>query len=478
MKKLLIANRGEIAVRIIRAARSLGLKTVALYSDPDAESLHVRLADERIHLGGSAAKETYLDQDKIISALVLTGADAVHPGYGFLAENAGFARRVREAGAVFVGPSPEVIALMGDKEQARKKAIELQIPVVPGAEVTDDTSFLAAEAQRIGYPVIFKAVAGGSGRGMRIVRTADELAAKFQEARDEALAGFGNAAVFLEKFLESPRHIEVQIFGDSFGNIVCFGERECSLQRRHQKLVEEAPAPNLHESVRARLHVYAVRLGKECRYESSGTLEFLVDGGTTADSPIYFLEMNTRIQVEHPVTESVYGVDLVRLQLEVAQGKSLDAVPAPQCTGHSIEYRVYAEDPSKGFSPMMGQARYISRPGGPGLREDGWAESGTKISPYYDSLLFKAIVTAPTREEALRLSKVYLDEYVVEGFETTLGFHRWVLTQPDFVRGLVDVYWISRNYDGTVVSAPRATSPFVLPPPRQSTPPVDVPPKR
>ena len=466
MKKLLVANRGEIAVRIIRAARSLGIATVAVYSDADAGSLPVRLADQRVALAGNKARDTYLDIDKLVAAAVMTGADAVHPGYGFLAENARFAGAVEEAGLTFVGPKPDVIALMGDKECARQAAIAHGVPTVPGHAPTPDRRTLKEAADGIGYPVLLKAVAGGSGRGMRVVERPADLDCLFDEASAEALSAFSKGELLLEKYIQRPRHIEVQVFGDNHGNVVHFYERECSVQRRHQKLIEEAPAPNLHPGVRERMLGASLALAKGVGYSGSGTMEFLVVDGTKEGSPFYFIEMNTRIQVEHPVTEEVTGADLVRLQLEVAAGGTLPRQESINCRGSALEFRLYAEDPTANFSPALGTVTYLSRPGGPGVREDGWAEAGTTISPYYDSLLSKLIVRGESREVAVGRARRVLGEYLCEGLPTTLGFHRWILTQPDFENGNVYVTWIADHYRGEQLETEAGSGPLTLPPSR------------
>lgn len=440
---------------------------MAVYSEADSGSLHVRLADMKIGLGGNLAKDTYLHQEKLLDAVTLSGADSVHPGYGFLAENSGFAALVERSGRTFVGPSSEVIAAMGDKESARTLAVEAGVPVVPGTPAGLESTELKRQAAAIGFPVLLKAVAGGSGRGMRVVRSESEFDERLREAQAEALSAFGNGSVFLEKYIDSPRHIEVQVFGDRHGSIVHFGERECSLQRRHQKIVEEAPAPNLHPEVRKRLYDYSLNLSRRVSYTNSGTLEFLVQGGESPDAPIYFLEMNTRIQVEHPVTELVHGVDLVQLQLRVAAGERLSDLPAASTgIGSAIEYRISAEDPRHDFAPAMGEVRYLARVGGPGFREDGWVEAGSVVSPYYDSLLLKVIVSGSDRTEALDRSRAYLDEYLIEGPPTTLGFHRWVVRQSDFIAGRVHIHWIGNHWKGDVREAPRTTGPLVLPPAR------------
>jgi len=464
ISRILVANRGEIAVRIIRAARESGIESVAVYSDADESALHVRLADRRVALGGSTAKESYLNQEKLIDAAIQTNSDAVHPGYGFLAENASFAAAAEAAGLVFIGPKAEVIRLMGDKDLARKKAVEAGVPVVPGTEAGADLEELKKFSAKIGYPVMIKAVAGGSGRGMRLVEKETDFDELLSQAQAEAESAFKNRAVIVEKCIVRPRHIEIQVFGDHAGSVLHFGERECSMQRRHQKVVEEAPAIRLHPKLREKICKAAVKLAKAVGYTGAGTMEFLVEGGEREDSPFYFLEMNTRIQVEHPVTEAVYGVDLVRLQLGVAAGGELpmsqkDLRPA----GHALEFRVYAEDTAKEFRPQTGTIRYISRPAGPGIREDSWVEAGSRISAFYDSLLAKLVVWGATREEAIARARRALDEFVVEGFETTLGFHRWLVRQPAFSEGALDIKWIEREYHGEKVHA-RSTGPFRLPP--------------
>ena len=449
IKKLLIANRGEIALRVIRAARDLGIKTVAIYSRADEGSLPVRMADERVFIGQSRAKESYLNLENVIAAAIQTGADAVHPGYGFFAENAEFAAAVVKEKMLFVGPTPEVISLMGDKEQARHIAKKVKVPIVPGTDGNITIKEAKQFAKEVGFPVIIKAVAGGSGRGMRIVEKASELEEKLTQAQAEALASFNNASVFIEKFLKTPRHIEVQVAADNYGNTVSVGDRECSVQRRHQKLIEEAPAPRLHKSVREKLHKAAVQLTKKVKYTGVGTIEFLVDGGESAKDKFYFLEMNTRIQVEHPVTEEVTGVDLVRLQLEIAEGKKLPFKQKDIVTdGHAIEFRVNAEVPSEGFMPAVGKICYIHPASGPGVREDSWVEAGTEVSLFYDSLLSKLIIKGNTREEAIIRAQRALDEYVLEGVETNLGFHRFLVREPVFVNAELDVYWVSREYKG------------------------------
>ncbi len=446
---MLVANRGEIAVRIIRAARELGIESVAVYSEADQGSLALRLADHAIALGASSARESYLNQEKIIEAAIQSGADCLHPGYGFFAENAEFASAVLREGITFIGPSPEVIELMAGKDKAREVAQRSGAPVVPGGAVKPDAASFKKQAKEIGYPVMLKAVAGGSGRGMRLVRSEAELESACIEAKKESLASFGNDEMLIEKFIEHPRHIEVQVFADSHGNVVHLAERDCSIQRRHQKLVEEAPAPHLHAKVREGLQQTAVDLCKEVGYQGAGTIEFLVENGHEATGSFYFLEMNTRIQVEHPVTEEVFGVDLVKEQFKVASGEKLSFAQKDLIvSGHSMEFRVYGEDASAQFKPATGTVVYVSRPGGRGVREDSWVEAGSKLSAYYDSLLSKIIVTAPSRQEVIARAKQVLGEYVLEGLPTTLGFHRWLLEQKEFEEITYDVTWLERNYQG------------------------------
>lgn len=466
MKRLLIANRGEIAVRIIRAAKELGIETVAIYSDPDAGALHTRLADKKIALRGAQARDTYLHIEKVIQAATQAGADAIHPGYGFLSENSRFAAAVQEAELVFVGPDPSVMAIMGDKAQARKRVSEFGVPVVPG--FSGEVKELKHRATEIGYPVLIKAVAGGGGRGMRVVEEEKDFTSALSQAQQEAASSFANSEVLIEKYISKPRHIEVQVFGDISGNILHCYERECSIQRRHQKIIEEAEAPNLTPKLREKILAAAVNAARSVHYTGAGTIEFLVQGGMKETDPFYFLEMNTRIQVEHPVTEFITGLDLVKLQLEVANGEKLPQQSAVRASGHAIEFRISAEDVTKQFQPTSGTVRYVSRAFGPGIREDSWIEAGTKVSPYYDSLLSKLIVFASTRSEALQRARRLMQEYVIEGIETTLPFHRWILEQDDFCAGQVDVKWVERNFSGETPSAP-AQGPLRLPSARLET---------
>jgi acetyl-CoA carboxylase, biotin carboxylase subunit len=464
LKRLLIANRGEIAVRIIHAARLLGIETVAIYSKTDEGSLHVRLADQKISLSGSQVKDSYLNMQKILDAAIQSGADAIHPGYGLFSENPDFAKAVIDAGLIFVGPSVEAVSVMADKHRARERVSQFDVPVIPGTIPTNDLKSLSDFANSVHYPVIIKAVAGGGGRGMRIVHKESELEEAINQAKREAKAAFGNDEVFLEKFLIKPRHIEVQIFGDNTGKILHFGERECSIQRRNQKLVEEARAPNLHPKLLHKILSAALKAGKSVNYTSAGTVEFLVSDGTNKDSEFYFLEMNTRIQVEHPVTEVVTNTDLVRLQLEIARGEKLSITQKDVTfNGHAIQFRINSEVSYNSFMPTSGEISYISRPFGPGVREDSWVEAGTRVSAYYDSLLTKLIVSASSREEAIKRARAVLDSYILEGIDTTLPFHRWLLEQEDFCNGMVDVGWLERNYKGEIKHATRV-GPFTLPP--------------
>ena len=468
IRRLLIANRGEIAVRIIRAAQELGISTIAVYGEPDAGALHTRLADERIYLDGSLPKDTYLHQKKLVAAAIQCGADAVHPGYGFLAENADFARLIVSEGLVFVGPSADAITVMGDKHLARVAAANAGVPVLPGTASGATFEVQRAFAEGSGFPVMIKAVAGGSGRGMRVAQSADELEEKIGQAMREAEKAFSNPAVYLERFLAKPRHIEVQVFGDSHGNVIHLGERECSVQRRHQKIIEEAPAVGLKPAIREQMLSSAVSLARSVRYQGAGTIEYLVEGPCGEETGFYFLEMNTRIQVEHPVTEMVTGLDLVKEQLLVASGERLSLSQDAVCIrGHAIEFRINAENPQQQFTPVTGRVKYISRHGGPGVREDGWVESGTKISPYYDALLAKVIIYGNNRQEALKRARSVLSNYLVEGMPTTLEFHRWLLTQDAYARGEVDVFWIEREYQGQTLAA-RTPGPFALPKMEQS----------
>jgi len=433
-KKVLIANRGEIALRIVRVCKQLGIKTVAVYSTIDRDSLHVRFADEAVCIGPPPGRESYLKIPRIIAAAEVTGADAIHPGYGFLAENAAFAEICKTSGIKFIGPSAEMIASMGDKALAKETMQRAGVPVVPGSDgVVKDAGTATELARGIGHPVIIKAVAGGGGRGMRIVREPDEMELAFQTAQHEAEQAFGNPGVYIEKFLEQPRHIEVQVFGDQHGSAIHFGERDCSVQRRHQKLIEEAPSPIVDESLRIKMGEAAIKGCKAVGYENAGTIEFLVDKYLN----FYFMEMNTRIQVEHPVTEMVTGHDLIKLQLQVAAGERL---PRRRIAvrGHAIECRINAEDPANNFRPNPGRITDFHMPGGFGVRVDTHSYAGYQVPPHYDSLIAKLVVFAQTREGAVAKMASALDEFTIEGIKTTIPFHRQVMDNEKFRTGKFD----------------------------------------
>ncbi|ANP74474.1 acetyl/propionyl/methylcrotonyl-CoA carboxylase subunit alpha [Cryobacterium arcticum] len=446
MKKVLIANRGEIAVRIIRACADRGLATVAVYADSDADAVHVRLADEAWGLDGDSPAATYLDAEKLIALAMKSGADAVHPGYGFLSESAAFARRVIDAGLTWIGPSPEAIDLLGDKIAARQLAASVGAPLVAG---TPDPVATAAEAvafaEEHGLPIVIKAAFGGGGRGMRVARSLDEVAEQFDAAVREAVTAFGRGECFVEQFLDAPRHVEVQVLSDSHGNVVVLGTRDCSLQRRNQKLVEEAPAPFLTDEQRDRLHSSAAAICAAAHYRGVATVEYLL----SVDGTISFLEVNTRLQVEHPVTEETTGVDIVAEQLRIAEGLPLSVQATPAPTGHSIEFRINAEDAARGFLPTPGLLTRFEPPTGPGIRVDSGVESGTLVSGRFDSMMAKLIVTGPTREIAIRRARRALDEFVLEGVASVLSFHRAVLRDDDFAGGEalnVHTQWIETSF--------------------------------
>jgi acetyl-CoA carboxylase biotin carboxylase subunit len=434
LRKILVANRGEIAVRIIRACRDLDLASVAVYSECDRVARHVRMADEAVPIGGNPPAESYLRIDRIVEAALASGADAVHPGYGFLAENAAFATACRDAGLVFIGPPPHAIALMGSKTAARRAAAAAGVPVVPGTDdplgPDVDEPTIAALAERIGYPVMLKAVAGGGGKGMRIVEGRADLTAALRAARSEAGSAFGDSAIYLERRLIRPRHIEVQLLADAHGTVVPFVERECSLQRRHQKVVEEAPSPVVSPALRSRLTMAAASIAASVGYTNAGTIEFLVE----PSEAFYFLEMNTRLQVEHPVTEMVTGIDLVEWQIRLARGERLTVDPAEALTprGHAIECRVYAEDPDDGFMPSPGTISALRAPSGPGIRDDGAAEPGGTVPIFYDPLISKLVAWGVDRTQATSRMRRALAEYDVRGVRTTIGFFRWLLEQQAF----------------------------------------------
>ena len=445
MRKLLVANRGEIAVRVIRACRELGIETVAVYSDCDRSALHVRLADEAWPLHGNLALETYLRVDKLLDIARRSGADAVHPGYGFLAEHAGFAAAARNAGLIYVGPSARAIEVMGSKTAARDAAAQAGVPLVPGtAALAPDTppAVVAERADEIGYPLLIKAVAGGGGKGMRVVGSRHDLPGALRAARSEAASAFGDSQVYLEKFVGRPRHVEIQLLGDDYGTILAFVERDCSIQRRHQKLVEESPSPAVTPSLRRELADAAVRVARQVGYTNAGTIEFLV----APDRTFYFLEMNTRLQVEHPVTEAVTGVDLVHWQLRIARGLplTLDAETVLSPRGHAVELRMYAEDPDREFLPSPGRVTHLRFPAGPGIRNDAGLDGPGDVSMYYDSLLTKLIAWGTDRERAIARLDTALGDFEVEGVRTTLPFFRWLVRQDDFLTGEVDTAWLDR----------------------------------
>ncbi len=439
-QKILIANRGEIALRIQRACRELGIPTVAVHSTADAEAMHVRLADESVCIGPPPAKDSYLNIPSILSAASITGADAIHPGYGFLSENAAFAEMVEAHGLTFIGPSPEHIRMMGNKIAAKSAMAGLGVPLVPGSadEVTDAAAARQA-AGRVGYPVLVKAAAGGGGRGMKVARRPDELAEALQTARAEARAAFGSDAVYLEKYLDRPRHIEVQVLADAHGAVVHFGERDCSLQRRHQKLLEEAGSPALSADERSRIGGTVTAALARIGYRNAGTLEFLYQDGQFA-----FIEMNTRLQVEHPVTEMVCGIDFVREQIRIAAGDRLGYTQADiGFSGHAIECRITAEDPET-FAPSPGRVSMFHAPGGLGVRVDSALYAGCQVPPYYDSLVAKLIVHAPTRADAIARLRRALDEFVVVGIKTTIPLHQRIAADPGFGAGAYTIHWLER----------------------------------
>ena len=438
-KKVLIANRGEIALRVIRACRELDVLTVAVYSEADRESLHVRFADDDVCIGPPASRDSYLKIPRLIAAAEITGADAIHPGYGFLAENAEFAETCRASGIAFIGPTPDQIRTMGDKASARRAMADVGVPVVPGTPgPVEDVDEALEFARGIGFPVIIKASAGGGGKGMRVARDPDDFSRSFQLARSEALSAFGNGDVYVEKFLDRPRHVEFQIMGDMHGNVIHLGERDCSIQRRHQKLVEEAPCPVMTAELRERMGEAAVRGAKAIGYVGAGTVEMLLD----EDGSFFFMEMNTRIQVEHPVTEMLTGVDLVKEQIRVAAGLELSVKTTPAFRGHVIECRVNAEDPSRNFQPSPGRIDTFHQPGGPGVRVDTHAYAGYAVPPYYDSMIAKLIVQGSTRAEAIKRMQIALESFVIEGVKTTVPFLARLMQHPDFQAGKVHTKWL------------------------------------
>jgi acetyl-CoA carboxylase biotin carboxylase subunit len=440
-KKILIANRGEVALRVIYACRELGIKTVAVYSEADENSLHVRFADEDVCIGPARSADSYLNVPAVISAAEITGADAIHPGYGFLSESAYLAEVCEACHITFIGPSPQVIRLMGDKARARRVMKKAGVPILPGSDGPIESEEKAAKtAKAIGYPVIIKATNGGGGRGMRVVRAAGELPHAFKTAQREAEAAFGNGDVYIEKYVESPRHIEFQILGDRFGSVVHLGERECSIQRRHQKLVEESPSPALSDKMRRRMGAIVIDAAKAVQYSNAGTFEFLMD----PDGRFYFMEANTRLQVEHPVTEMVTGIDIVKEQIRLAAGARLSFKQSEVTfTGHSIECRINAEDPET-FVPSPGLIHVFSVPGGPGVRIETFAHADCTISPYYDSMIAKIIVHGRDRHEAIARMRRTLEMTVIEGIKTSIPLHLRILNDPEFVAGRLSTSFMDR----------------------------------
>ncbi len=455
--KILVANRGEIALRVIRACREMGIASVAVYSDADARAPHVREADEAMHIGASPSAESYLKGDRIIAAAERTGAEAIHPGYGFLSEREWFSRAVRDAGLTFIGPPPEAIAAMGSKTAARQLAVKANVPVVPGTtEALADAAEARAIADRFGYPVLLKAVAGGGGKGMRVVRAAGEIEAALDTARREAKNAFGDDAVYVEKYIVGPRHVEIQGLGDQHGTMLSLNERECSVQRRHQKMIEEAPSVAVTPEIRRAMGETAVRAAKAAGYVNAGTCEFLLD----RDGKFYFLEMNTRLQVEHPVTELVTGIDLVQWQIRVAAGERLpfrqeEIVPR----GWAIECRITSEDPTNGFLPSTGRISYLHLPSGPGVRWDGGIEVGSEVGLFYDPMLAKLIVHAPTRDAAIERMHRALLELTIEGVESSRDFHLRVMEDAEFRAGDIEIQWLERRLESlTSVTPPAHTA--------------------
>ena len=452
--KVLIANRGEIALRVIRACQELGVKTVAVYSDADAGAPHVREADEAVLIGPAPSSESYLKGERIIDAARRTGAEAIHPGYGFLSEREWFARAVRDAGLAFVGPPAEAIAATGSKTAARQLAIAAKVPVVPGTtEALRDVAEATEVAKRFGFPVLLKAAAGGGGKGMRVVREQSQLGPSLDAARREAKSSFGDDAVYVEKYVEGPRHVEIQVLGDTHGNMLSLGERECSVQRRHQKMIEEAPSVAVSTALRRTMGEAAVRFARAAGYVNAGTCEFLLD----KDGQFYFLEMNTRVQVEHPVTELVTGIDIVQWQLRIASGERLpfaqdDITPR----GWAIECRITSEDPANGFLPSTGRINYLHVPGGPGVRWDGGVETGSVVSLFYDPMLAKLIVWAETRDAAIARMHRALLELTIDGIDSSRDFHLRVMEDAEFRRGEIEIQWLERRLPSLIGVAPTA----------------------
>ena len=441
IRKVLVANRGEIAVRIIRACREMGIETVAVYSEADREALHAKLADEAVCIGPAALGDSYLSMEKIISATIISGADAIHPGFGLLSENSKFAELCEKCGIIFIGPGSDVIAKLGNKQEARNTMVAAGVPVIPGTkEAVYDPKKGAEEAGRIGYPVMIKAALGGGGKGMRVAENADEFEQNFRLAQTEAKQAFGDDSMYIEHFITHPRHIEFQILADSFGNVIHLGERDCSIQRNHQKMIEEAPSPALSEEQRREMGETAVRAAKAAGYVNAGTIEFLLE----KNGNYYFMEMNTRIQVEHPVTEWITGIDLIKEQIRIASGKKLGITQEQvQIRGHAIEVRINAEKPEENFRPCPGTVTGLHLPGGKGIRIDSAIYSGYTIPPYYDSMIAKISVWARTRSEAIRKMESALGEVIIEGVDTNVNYQYGILEDEDFRKGNVDIEFIN-----------------------------------
>ncbi len=443
IKKILIANRGEIAVRIIRACREMGIESVAVYSEADKEALHTQLADEAICIGPAAASESYLSMERIISATIVSGADAIHPGFGFLSENSKFAELCEQCHITFIGPSSEVIAKLGNKQEARNTMISAGVPVIPGAtEPVCDVETGKREAEAIGYPVIVKAALGGGGKGMRVAESPEEFELSFLTAQKEAKMAFGDDTMYIEHFVRHPRHIEFQILADNMGNVIHLGERDCSIQRNHQKMIEESPSIAISDELRRKMGDAAVRAARACGYTNAGTIEFLLE----KNQKFYFMEMNTRIQVEHPVTEWVTGIDLIKEQIRIASGKELAYKQEDiQLTGHAIECRINAENPEKGFLPSPGTITDMYMPGGKGIRIDSAVYSGYTIPPYYDSMIAKLIVWAKNRKEAIRKMQSALGEIIIEGIDTNVDYQYRILNHPRYLSGDIDIEFIETS---------------------------------
>ena len=453
MQKILVANRGEIALRVMRTARRMGIKTVAVYSEVDRGAPHVRFADEAVLLGPAPSNQSYLAMDKVIQAALDTQADGIHPGYGFLSENASFAKQVDAVGLTFIGPRPHAIEVMGNKLAAKEAVAEYDIPMVPGIEeAITDVELAKQIGDEVGYPILIKAAAGGGGKGMRVVNSREELQEGMERAISEAQSAFGDGSVFIEKYVTSPRHIEIQVLADEHGNVVHLFERECSVQRRHQKVVEEAPAVplNLAPALRRQMGEAAVKCAKACDYRGAGTVEFLLDG----DNNFYFLEMNTRLQVEHPVTELITGIDLVEQQIRVARGEVLGFKQEDlSIKGHAIELRVYAEDPLENFLPSIGTLTTYRKPTGEGIRVDDGFEQGMDVPIYYDPMIAKLITYGETRDEAIQLMRQAIDDYKIEGIATTLPFGRFVMNHQAFTSGNFDTHFVKQHYNPEAIKA-------------------------